>query len=250
MLKPEELYQVVASALRAAPVEPEYVEDFLERNVVGMKTAILQSWPILRVPRRSEYLICATCSSGLHRRGDPEPTPHAAIHNIPCPNPRYVPLAWVGDEWSHDQVWNQFTGQLRARWGLCGVCFRIKHLYTVGQYAGQLHSHTRPLTDQDGRKRKDPDCEGTHQLPLAASPEPIERPEKPQLAAPRTTGLTTDQKLWRAGYARGYDEAGTSDEQLYPKETAGRYTPYSIGYITGQKAAKAGLPLDPPVPHL
>ena len=166
-MNPAELYKGIALRLSlAAPelgVDAAYVEGFLARNHRAMKTVLLENWPGLPLPKWEEYRRCNGCGNIEHytRLG-----PHTAIMGLPCIG-TYGLLARLGMEPMGDFTFAGLLSNTVARWGMCEVCGGI---YRVSRRDLRLIQHTRPLNPEtDGRKRKDPDCEGGHTIPAAIS---------------------------------------------------------------------------------
>ena len=144
-------------------VEAAYFDGFLARNGRVLKATLLEAWPGLPLPKRDEYRRCSGCGDVAHRS---QVGPHIAIMGIPCSG-QYRPLAPLGKEPMADHTFAGVISQRVARWGLCEVCGEI---HRVSRRDFQLIQHTRPLNKEiDGRKRKDPDCEGTRTIPAVIS---------------------------------------------------------------------------------
>ena len=170
-MKPADIYTNIELQLRTIAPEigltPSYVVGFLSRHEIALKTILLQNWPVWPIPRREDYLNCERCPGGLHRRGDPAPIPHVAIHNILCHNQHFKPLRPPGQSMADDMIWSRYEQQFTAQWGLCGVCSRIVRLYTIADRRGTLIQHRRPIDRRrDGRKRTEPDCDGARTVPV------------------------------------------------------------------------------------
>ena len=172
-MTPAAFYSDLENRLRlaapAAGLDAAYLEAFLRRNGRQLRAILLTCWPVWPVPRRDDFLICDHCGGSLIRY-DQAPVPHVAVMSLPCTRVRYRPLLPPGQSMADDSTWNRYAQQFTSRWGLCGECGAIIRLYSVGERTGRLHLHTRPIDrSRDGRKRKEPDCEGTHQWPVVAT---------------------------------------------------------------------------------
>ena len=172
-MNPAAFYRDLENRLRvAAPtagLEAAYLEAFLRRKGRQLRAILLKVWPVWPVPKRENFQICDHCGGSLIRH-DQDPVPHVAVMSLPCTRVRYRPLLPPGRSMADDSTWNRYAQQFTSRWGLCGECGAIIRLYSMGTRMGRMHLHTRPIDrSRDGRKRKEPDCEGTHQWPVVAT---------------------------------------------------------------------------------
>ena len=172
-MNPPKFYADLENRLRTsalqAGLDSAYLEAFLRRSGRQLKTILLRAWPVWPVPQRENFQICERCGGSLIRR-DQAPVPHVAVMALPCSGGHYRPLLPPGQSMADDSTWNTYAQQFTSRWGLCGECGKIIRLYSVGEKTDRLHLHTRPIDRRrDGRKRTEPDCEGTHQWPVVAT---------------------------------------------------------------------------------
>ena len=167
-MTPIDAFEAVRNAVLRHTDDPDYARAFLERQDQALKILILEAWPTRPVPRREDHHICADCNGYIVPPGR-EPEPHRAFGPHRCSGSRYRPLHPPGD-FADDLTWNSYQARQTARWGLCGDCGRIVRLYVAGVYAGRLSNHSRPLDpEKDGRKRREPDCEGIRQFPVVST---------------------------------------------------------------------------------